>query len=203
VAARNTGRCIVRRFSAPLSAVAIVLFGLATMGGLSTAAQEATPAAGPNVVVGQLAPRGESFEAFPGVDIEFINEGKPATASGQSLVLWRVTLTDGGEIPSHMHPGTTILTVESGSLSWTLLAGTVQVARPGAALEQVTEAGTEIILDPGASLFYDADVVHSARSVASVPAIVLLASLFETGQPFIAWTEAPATPTSEQGTPTA
>jgi quercetin dioxygenase-like cupin family protein len=192
----------MRRFSAPLSAVASVLFGLATMGGMSTAAQEATPAAGPNVVVGQLAPLGVPFAAFPGVAIEFINEGAPATASGQSLVLWRVILTE-GEMPSHRHPGTTILTVESGSLSWTLLAGTVQVARPGAALEQVTAAGTEIILDPGASLVYDADVVHSARSVTGVPASLLMASLFETGQPFIAWTEAPATPTSEQGTPTA
>lgn len=193
----------MRRFSVPLSAAAIVLFGLATIGGLTTAAQEATPEAGPNVVVGQLAPLGESFEAFPGVNIEFINEGEPETASGQSLVLWRVILTDEGEIPAHMHPGTTILTVESGSLSWTLLAGTVQVARPGAALEQVTEAGTEIIVDPGASLFYNADVVHSARGVGGVPASVLIASLFETGQAFIAWTEAPATPTAEQGTPTA
>jgi hypothetical protein len=186
----------MRRFSAPLSVVAVVLFGLAMMGGMSTAAQEATPAAGPNIVVGQLAPLGEPFEALPGVNIEFINEGEPAAASGQSLVLWRVILSDGGEIPSHSHPGTTVLTVESGSLSWTLLAGTVQVARPGAALEQVTEPGTEILLDPGASLFYNADVLHSARGVAGVPASVLIASLFEAGQPFIALTDAPATPTS-------
>ena len=192
----------MRRFSVPLSVVAVVLIGLTTIGGMQTTAQEATPAAGPNLVVGQLAPLGEPFEALPGVEVTFINEAEPAAASGQSLVLYRVVIHDGGEVPSHTHPGTTNLTVESGTLSWTLLAGTVQVTRPGAALEQVTEPGTEIIVDPGASLFYNDDVMHVARAVAAVPASVLIAGLFEQGQPIITLTEAPGTPTSEPGTPT-
>jgi quercetin dioxygenase-like cupin family protein len=193
----------MRRLSVPLSVVAVVLLGLTTIGGMHTAAQEATPAAEqPNAVVGQLAPLGVPFEALPGVEVTFINEGEPAAASGQSLVLYRVIIHDGGEVPSHTQPGTTNLTVESGSLSWTLLAGTVQVTRPGAALEQVSEPGTEIVVDPGASLFYHADVVHTARAVAAVPASVLIAGLFETGQPIITLTEEPGTPTSEPGTPT-
>ena len=192
----------MRRFSVPLSVVAVVLLGLTTIGGMHTAAQEATPPAGPNAVVGQLAPLGVPFEALPGVEVTFINEGEPAAASGQSVVLYRVVIHDGGEVPSHTHPGTTNLTVESGTLSWTLLAGTVQVTRPGAALEQVTEPGTEILVDPGASLFYNDDVVHVARAAAAVPASVLIAGLFEKGQPIITLTEEPGTPTSEPGTPT-
>jgi hypothetical protein len=192
----------MRRLSVPLSVVAVVLLGLSTIGGMPTTAQEATPAAEPNAVVGQLAPLGGPFEALPGVEVTFINEGEPAAASGQSLVLYRLIIHDGGEVPSHTNPGTTNLTVESGTLSWTLLAGTVQVTRPGAALEQVTEPGTEILVDPGASLFYNDDVMHVARAVAAVPASVLIGGLFETGQPIITLTEAPGTPTSEPGTPT-
>ena len=183
------------RFSAPLAVVAVVLLGLGMSGGLRTSAQEATPAAAANFTVGQLAPIGERFEALPGVEFEFLNEGEPAAAPGQSLILYRV-IFHGGEAPSHIHPGTTAGTVESGTFVWTLLAGTVQVTRPGMAPEQVTEPGTELILEPGASLFYNDDVVHTAGSVGDEPASVLVTALFETGQPFL-------TLTDEHGTPTA
>ena len=184
----------MRRFSAPLSVVAVMVLGLVATGGMRTAAQEATPAAGPNLTVGQLAPLGERFEALPGVEFEFISEGQPAAAPGQSLIVYRV-IFHGGAAPSHIHPGTTSGTVESGTFTWTLLAGTVRVTRPGAAPEQVTEPGTELILEPGASLFYDDDVVHTAGSVGDEPASVLVAALFEVGQPFL-------TVTDEHGTPT-
>jgi quercetin dioxygenase-like cupin family protein len=157
------------------------------------AAQEATPAAAPNLTVGQLAPIGAPFEALPGVEIEFLNEGQPAGAPGQSLIVYRVVFSEGAA-PSHIHPGTTAGTVESGTFSWTLLAGTVTVTRPGAAPEVVTEPGTELVLEPGASLFYNDDVVHTAGAAGAEPASVLVAALFEVGQPFI-------TLTDEQGTP--
>jgi quercetin dioxygenase-like cupin family protein len=184
----------MRRFSVLVSI--FVLVALSAFGLTSTriAAQDATPAAGPNLVVGQLAPLGEPFEALPGIDIEFLNEGQAAGAPGQSLVLYRVTLRE-GEVPPHIHPGATLLTVESGELSWTLEAGTVSVTRPGEAPEEVTEPGTEIVLNPGEGLSYNADVVHTARAAGDEPAVVVIASLFEVGQPFI-------TPIDEHGTPT-
>ena len=157
-------------------------------------AQDATPTAAPNFVVGQLAPIGQRFELLPGVDLEILNEGPTAQAPGQSLVLYRVTFR-GGEVPSHIHPGTIVLTVESGTFSWTLQAGEVTVTRPGAAPERVTAPGTELVLTPGEGLAYNADVVHTARAAGDEPASVLVTSLFETGQPFI-------TTSNEQGTPT-
>ena len=77
-----------------------------------------------------------------------------------------------------------------------MLAGTVRVTRPGAAPEQVTEPGTELILEPGTSLFYDDDVVHTAGAVGDEPASVLVAALFEVGQPFLTLTDEHGTPTS-------
>ena len=185
----------MRRVSVSLSVVAVVLLGLVVTGGMRTTAQEATPAAAPNFTVGQLAPIGQQFELIPGVDVEFINEGPTAQAPGQSLVLYRVILR-GGEVPSHIHPGTTVLTVESGAMSWTLQAGTVTVTRPGAAPETVTEPGTEIVVNAGEGLAYNADVVHTARAAGDEETSVLVSSLFETGQPAV-------TLSNEQGTPTA
>ena len=189
------------RVSVLLPVLALVLAGSVALSRPSSpavaqdAAPPGTPTAAPNLTVGQLAPIGVPFEALPGVEIEFLNEGEPAAAPGQSLILYRIIFR-GGEAPMHMHPGTTAGTVESGTFVWTLLAGTVRVTRPGAAPEAVTEPGTELILEPGASLFYNDDVVHTAGSAGDEPASVLVTALFETGQPFL-------TLTDEHGTPTA
>jgi hypothetical protein len=204
VAARLAATPKVRRFSMRrvlvlLSVVAVVLLGLVIPGDLRTAAQDATPAAtpaaAPNFTVGSLAPIGETFELMLGVHLTFLNESKPAAAPDHTLVLYRVFL-DGGEIPSHTHPGSTAFTVEDGTLSWTLQAGTATVIRPGAAPEQVTEPGTEVILFPGEGMWYNDDVVHTAKSAEALPATVLVASLLETGQPVFTLVEQPATPTA-------
>jgi quercetin dioxygenase-like cupin family protein len=188
----------MRRISLVIS---VLLVALSALGLLTTrtAAQESTPAAdtaaAPNFTVGSLSPIGETFELLPGVHLQFLIEGQPEAASDQSLVIYRVIL-DGGEIPSHTHPGATVLTVESGVLSWTLQAGTATVIRPGAEPEQVTEPGTEVILNPGEGMWYNADVVHTARNAEAVPASVLVSSLLEIGQPVFTLTEGQATPTA-------
>ena len=183
----------MRRFSLLLSVVAVALLGLVGTGGLHTTAQEATPAAAPNFIVGQLAPIGEPFELIPGIDVEFLNQTEATAAPGQTLVLYRVIVRE-GEVPWHRHPGTTLLTVESGTFSSVLQTGTAWVTRPGAAPEQITEPGTEIVLEPSEGLSYSADVVHNARAAGDEPASVVLASLLETGQPLF-------TLTNEHGTP--
>ena len=182
----------MRRFAVSVFVASLALVGARSSTGI---AQDATPAAAPNVTVGQLAPIGEPFQAGPGVELEFLGEGQTDQASGQNLVLYRV-IFDGGEFPGHIHPGATVLTVESGTFGWTLLTGTVTVLRPGTPPEEVTEPGTELVLSPGQGLAYNADVVHSARDVGDEPAVVLATSLFETGQPFV-------TMTDDQGAPMA
>jgi hypothetical protein len=191
-------RFTMRRVTVLLSVASVVLLGLVMRTDLRTAAQDATPAAtpaaAPNFTVGSLAPIGETFELLPGVHLQFLTEGQPTAAPDHKLVLYRVIFS-GGEVPSHIHPGTTSLTVEDGTLSWTLQAGTATVIRPGAAPEQVTEPGTEVILNRGDGMWYNDDVVHTARSAEAVPASVLVASLWETGQPAFTLTEEHATPT--------
>lgn len=187
----------MRRFVVCSLVFALVLVaGLSTAPGVRLAAQDATPAAAPNLMVGQLAPIGPAFELIPGVDVQFLNEGPSTQAPGQQVVLYRVIIR-GGEVPPHIHPGTTVLTVEEGGpLSWTLLEGTVTVTRPGQAREEVSEPGTELVINPGDGLAYNDDVVHTARAAGDEPASVLVASLWEIGHPGF-------TITNEQGTPQA
>jgi hypothetical protein len=73
--------------------------------------------------------------------------------------------------------------------------GTAWVTRPGAAPEQVTEPGTELVLQPGEGLSYSAEVVHDARAVGDEPASVLVAGLLQTGQPLFTLIDEYGTPT--------
>jgi hypothetical protein len=59
----------------------------------------------------------------------------------------------------------------------------------------VTESGTELTLAPGEGLTYNNEVIHTANATGDEPASVLVASLFETGQPAFMLTNEHGTPT--------
>jgi quercetin dioxygenase-like cupin family protein len=141
------------------------------------AAQDATPPA-----VAQI-------ELAPGVLAEVFAGAPSAVAPGQTVYLARFIFDPGSEIFPHGHPGTTVLGVESGSLGWTLQEGTAHVVRGAAAgetaVEDITEPGVEVILSPGDAIFYEDDVVHTARGAGEEPAVILGTLVLETGQPLI------------------
>ena len=143
-------------------------------------AQESTPAADTAVTPIELAP-GVTAEVFAGVP--------SARAEGQTVYLARFTFAPGSEIFPHSHPGTVILGVESGTFGWTLHDGTAHVIRGAAAggttAEDLTEPGTEVILNVGDAIHYEDDVVHTARGAGEEPAVVLGTLILETGQPLI------------------
>ena len=99
----------------------------------------------------------------------------------------RFTFQPGAEIFPHSHPGTTVLGVAAGTFGWTLLAGTAHVVRGagtgGTATEDVTAPGTEVILEPGDAIFYEDDVVHTARGAGDTPAVVHAAQVLTAGEP--------------------
>ncbi len=141
-------------------------------------AQDATPAAGP-IKGNQLAP-GVVAEVFAGVP--------SARAPGQTVYVARFTFQPGGEIFPHSHPGTTVLAVASGTFGWTLLAGTAHVVRGAASgaaepAEDVTELGSEVILEPGDAIYYEDDVIHTARGAGDTPAVVHATQVLTAGEP--------------------
>lgn len=145
------------------------------------AAQDATPTAD-SAAVAQI-------ELVPGVIAEVFAGVPSARAAGQTVYLARFTFDPGSEISPHRHPGTTVLGVESGSFGWTLVAGTAHVIRGaaagGTAVEDVTEPGAEVVLNAGDAIFYEDDVVHTARGAGEEPTVVLGTLVLETGQPLL------------------
>ena len=164
----------------------VALAGLGTTGlslALSThafgvTAQDATPPTGP-ITGNQLAP-GVVAEVFAGVP--------SVRAPGQTVYVARFTFQPDGEIFPHSHPGTTVLAVAAGTFGWTLLAGTAHVVRGAASgaaepAEDVTELGTEVILEPGDAIYYEEDVVHTARGAGEEPAVVHATQVLTAGEP--------------------
>ncbi len=156
----------------------IALFALAGPVAPDLAAQEATP--GP-IAVTELAP-GFTVEIFAGAPSD--------RAPEQTVYLARFVIQPGAEIFPHGHPGTTILGVASGSLSWTLLEGSAHVVRGAAAgstgpAEDLTEPGTEVVLEPGDAIFYEDDVVHTARGAGDEETVILGTLVLASGEPLI------------------
>lgn len=146
------------------------------------------------VLSGILEPELAAQEATPtpvplssGVVTEVLTAVPTERAPDHTLYLVRATFEPGGEIFAHSHPGTVLISVESGAFGWTLLQGTAHVIRGaatgGTAAEEVTEPGTEVILNPGDAIHYESDVVHTARNADDGTTVILTAQIAETGQP--------------------
>jgi uncharacterized cupredoxin-like copper-binding protein/quercetin dioxygenase-like cupin family protein len=171
----------MRRVFAIATLVSFVLFGLVSMRAMpSASAQDATPAAGPITVI-ELAP-GFTAEVFAGAPSD--------RAPDQTVYLARFVIQPGAEIFPHGHPGTTVLGVAEGTLGWTLLEGTAHVVRGAAAgatgpAEDVTEPGTEVLLEVGDAIFYEDDVVHTARGAGDAVTVVWGTLLLTTGEPLL------------------
>lgn len=139
-------------------------------------AQESTPPAGTELAPGVYA------EVFTGVPSD--------RAPGHTLYLARFTFLPGGEIFPHGHPGTTVLSIDSGTLGWTLLEGTAEVIRTAASgatgpNESITTPGVEVLLQPGDAIFYEDDVIHTARGAGDEPAVILATLLLDADAPLL------------------
>ncbi len=162
--------------------LAMLLLLGAVIGGRTAVAvaQDTAPADAP-ITVAELA---------PGVTAEVFGGSPSARADGQTLYVARFVFQPGSEIFPHGHPGTTLLGVESGAFGWTLVTGTAHVIRGSAAgatgpVEDLTEPGTDVILNPGDTIFYEDDVVHTARGAGDEPAVIAATLLLTAGDPLL------------------
>jgi quercetin dioxygenase-like cupin family protein len=168
--------------------IVISIFSLVLVGSVGTGivtsrtnAQESTPPSDAPIAVLELA---------PGVTAQVFGAAPSAAAPGKTLYVASFTFQPGAEIFPHNHPGTTLLAVESGSFGWTLVEGVAHVVRGAGAgatgpVEDLTVPGTDVILEPGDAIYYEADVIHTARGAGAEPAIVAGTLLLEAGQPLL------------------
>lgn len=136
-----------------------------------------------------------------GITPQPLGSGQPSVAPGYAMGLVRLTYAPGGTLNAHTHPGASILYIESGTLTYTLVEGTATLTRassgpvtPGAALAAEPVTPGDVELQTGDSLFEDADVIHTARNDGSESAVVLIANLLTAGAPVTTFLEATPVP---------
>jgi hypothetical protein len=163
-----------------MSRFVVALFALVIVGTLGFAsrisAQEATPPAG--------------VELAPGVYAEVLAGVSSNRAEGQTLYSARFTFEPGQAIFPHSHPGTTLLSVVSGRLGWTLVQGTAYVIRDAASgasapTETLSEPDDDVVLEPRDAIYYEDDVIHTARGAGDEPAIAVGTFLLTAGEPLL------------------
>jgi quercetin dioxygenase-like cupin family protein len=119
--------------------------------------------------------------------IQMLGNTQPTGAEDQSLVLVRAIFGPGGSIGPHTHPGTLVISVESGAFGFTPVdEGEMTVMRSGEAGTPVAAepmvVGQETVLYPG-DWVVETGMVHSARAVGDEPAEVVFSGLVTAGQP--------------------
>jgi quercetin dioxygenase-like cupin family protein len=170
----------MRRLSLTARLIALLcILGIGGMLAPRVVAQDAT--ATPAIAVNELA---------PGVTAEVLGAIPSNRAPGQTVYTARFVFEPGAAIFPHSHPGTASLTVYSGTLGWTLLQGKAYVIRGAAAgnaeiSETLTEPNQDVVLNPGDNIYYEDDVVHTARGAGDEPTVVYGTLVLTTGAPLL------------------
>jgi len=165
---RSTSSVTRRTVMGAATAVAVAL-GLGGRLG-ARAAQESTPMTETVGVVGDI-----------------LGTGQPTATPGMELILRRTTISPGGGIPPHSHPGALVLVVDSGTWGYTPLGGTVRLTR--AAVDgtptpaEELPMGVEVILTKGDALFVE-DPQDEIRNAGEDDVVLLIAGLTPVGEDF-------------------
>jgi len=104
----------------------------------------------------------------------------PPGALGRTLTLVRYTIAPGANLVPHVHPGVQMASIESGSLTYTVVSGTARVQRAGGAAEAVTGPST-ITLGKGDAVIETGEMVHFGANPTKVPVVIEATLLTEDG----------------------
>lgn len=133
-------------------------------------------------------PKPVTLECATDMQTQMLGNTELASVEGQSLILVRAYFGVGGGIGPHTHPGTLVVTVESGQFGVTLEEDShmgmavMRIDESGTPVEEMLVAGEETVLEPG-DYFIETGMVHSARTVGDEPVVVTFTGVVETGQP--------------------
>ena len=122
-----------------------------------------------------------------GVVGDILGTGQPTATPGMELILRRTTISPGGGIPPHSHPGSIVLVVDAGTWGYTPLGGTIQLTR--AAVDgtptptEEVPMGVEVILTKGDAIFVE-DSQDEIRNAGEEDVVLLIAALIPVGEDF-------------------
>lgn len=175
----TTGGATRRRLLVVLATAALVLVGIGcgsstTSGATAGSTAPATSAGAPGTTV---AVQKDVLATDP----------QPPGAPGRTLTLIRYTIAPGAKLAPHVHPGVQLASIQSGTLTYTVVSGTVTLTRASrdagesAGPTQVT-GPTTITLGPGDVVAETGDMVHYGANETSSPVVILASLLTETGK---------------------
>ena len=128
-----------------------------------------------------------SRQGTPVVREPLAQKVNPTGGKGRTLGLTRVTVEPGAELALHHHPGTQISYIDDGTLTYTVVSGSVKV-RKGPAddhpkLVRTIEAGDTAKIKPGQWLVEQPSAHHMAANRGEDPVVIYLSTLFPEGAP--------------------
>jgi quercetin dioxygenase-like cupin family protein len=108
-------------------------------------------------------------------------------AKGRTLALSRVKVPAGASIPLHHHLGTQVAYIQAGTLTYTVVEGSVKVMRgssdDGGKLVRRIGAGETGRIRTGQWLVEQPSTIHRARNDGSTQVVILISNLIKTGAP--------------------
>ena len=167
-----TGSSHAARTAAKAATVAgIVAFALAACTASGTSSPPAPSAAAP-----------AASPSPSGIVREELGAAAPETAPGQELGLWRYTIPAGSQLVPHEHPGWQVARIDSGTLTYSIIAGDVSVTRANGTVE--THAGGETIeLAPGDTVVENPGTQHFGANEGTEAVVLYTSTLFDQDEP--------------------
>lgn len=134
----------------------------------------------------------------PAIDLSASGPVEVAAAPGRSLHLARYEIAPMTELRPHFHDGTQIGMILSGTMTYTVLTGSVPVYRhgPDGRPELVAEvsAGETRRITAGQWVVEHADAAHFGANREPVPLVIVTSSLLRAGAPLATPVELQASP---------
>ncbi len=143
---------------ARLAAAAVLAIALAACGGTAATPAPTAPASG--------------------IIRQDLGASLPGNAPGQRLNLWHYIIPAGSILPPHSHPGWQIARVAAGTLTYTVLTGSVDVQRANG-LQVSYPAGQTIDINTGDSVLENPDEHHKAENKGTVAVELWATSLLD------------------------
>jgi quercetin dioxygenase-like cupin family protein len=106
----------------------------------------------------------------------------PPGAPGRTLTLIRYTIQAAAKLAPHIHPGVQLASIQSGTLTYTVVSGTIPVKHPDGSTENLVGPITTT-LHPGDAVTEVDGVVHFGANDTTEPVIILATLLTEDGMP--------------------
>jgi len=110
------------------------------------------------------------------------SEVDPPGAPGRTLTLIRYTIAPGAKLAAHIHPGVQMASIQSGSLTYTVVSGTATVRRAPPGPTEEVAGPANITLNQGDSVIEKGDMVHFGANTTGQPVVIVATLLTEDGQ---------------------